>query len=500
MAFRMTEHPLPIDLVEQLVKLSAVDGTPAVMSARISDDRAGAGLGAARQLRDQVQLYERLGLRLVGVFVDNDISAYSGRPRPDYLAMLEALKQDFAQVVTAWHTDRIHRSPRELEEYIDICHPRGVVTHTVRTGPIDLSTPSGRMIARQLGAYARYESEHKAERQVAKKIELANAGKYRGGPRPYGWERDGVTEVPAEVEVLRDAGARAMAGEGLQAIANELNAAGKFTSTGKQWTGASLKDVLMRARNAGLIERHGEIIGDAVWDGVFTEEFLRALRAKLTDPARRNSTSTKLRWLGSGLYLCGVCDDGTKMGIGSTHSTRRKESAYKPAYKCRQTPHLTRIAEPVDELVEEVVVARLSRPDAVELMQPSHGVDVSTLHVEATSIRVRLDEQATLHAQGLIDTRQLVAGSKELQQQLAAIDRQIEAATANSALVGVVGADDVARVWFGTAADRSDGLSIDRRRAIIDAVMEVRIMPTRPGRKPDRSYFDPASVDISWRV
>jgi site-specific DNA recombinase len=495
----MTEHPLPADLAERLVRLSATDGIPAVMSARISDDRVGAGLGAARQLKDQIPLYERLGLRLAGVFVDNDISAYSGRVRPDYLAMLEALRQGLAQVVTAWHTDRIHRSPIELEEYIDICEPRGIVTHTVQTGPLDLATPAGRMIARQLGALARYESELKAARQVAKKIELANDGKYRGGPRPYGWESDGVTQVPTEIEVLKDMGPRALAGEGLQGLANELNLAGKFTSTGKPWTGKSLKDVLLRARNAGLIERHGEITGDAVWSGVYTAEFLRALRAKLTDPGRRNSASTALRWLGAGLYLCGLCDDGTKVGSGTTHSKRRKERVYRPAYRCRKVPHLTRVAEPVDELVEDVIVARLSRPDAVELLQPSHGIDLSALHVQASTIRVRLDEQAVLHARELIDTRQLVAASKAMQDELKAIDRQIEAANANSVFLGVVGAADVAKVWFGTSPDRSDGLPIERRRAIIDAAMEVRIMPTRPGRKPDRSYFDPASVDVKWR-
>jgi DNA invertase Pin-like site-specific DNA recombinase len=64
--------------------------------------------------------------------------------------------------VLAWHTDRLHRSPKELETYIDLCEPRGVVTRTVRAGELDLATASGRMVARQLGAVARYESEQTA--------------------------------------------------------------------------------------------------------------------------------------------------------------------------------------------------------------------------------------------------------------------------------------------------------------------------------------------------
>lgn len=66
--------------------------------------------------------------------------------------------------VIAWHTDRLHRSPRELEEFIDICERAGVAVETVKAGPVDCSTWAGRAVVRTLRAWARYESEHKAER------------------------------------------------------------------------------------------------------------------------------------------------------------------------------------------------------------------------------------------------------------------------------------------------------------------------------------------------
>ncbi|ANZ42499.1 hypothetical protein BBK82_05185 [Lentzea guizhouensis] len=481
------------------------------MQCRISEDRVGAGLGATRQIKDQIPLYEKFGLRLMGIYVDNDMSAYRGKPRPDQTAMLQDLKDGLATIVTSWHTDRLHRAPRELEDYIDVCAPREIATHTVHTGPLDLSTPAGRMVARQLCAVARYESEHKTARQQSKKLDMAEKGMYRGGPRPYGWESNGMTQVPTEIEILKEMGTRALAGEGLQALAKELNGRGQLTSRGKPWTGGTLKDVLLRARNAGLIERRveepdapkkrrGEVFAKATWDGPFEEPMWRALVAKLTDPTRRRSASTELKWLGSGIYLCGRCDDDTKMGSGTTHSKKRTSKAFKPAYRCRKQPHLVRIAEPVDELVEAVIVARLSQPDAHELLSPNPKVNIAALHQEANEIRARLDEQAALHAQGVIDTRQLIAGSKAMQERLKEIDRLVTVAGANSVFVGVIGAADVAKVWFGALPGRSDGLPIERRRAIIDAAMEIRIMPTRPGRKPDRSYFDPASVDIRWRV
>ena len=37
-------------------------------------------------------LAARLGYLVVAVFCDNDVSAYSGKPRPQYLKMLEFLR------------------------------------------------------------------------------------------------------------------------------------------------------------------------------------------------------------------------------------------------------------------------------------------------------------------------------------------------------------------------------------------------------------------------
>ena len=69
-------------------------------------------------------------------------------------------------------------------------------------GAIDLATPSGRLVARQLGAVARYEIEHAIERQKSAKLQAAKAGKYGGGMRPYGYKGDGVTIGPVERDVL----------------------------------------------------------------------------------------------------------------------------------------------------------------------------------------------------------------------------------------------------------------------------------------------------------
>ncbi len=65
----------------------------AAIYCRISDDREGRGLGVARQEDECRALAERLGWSVTHVYRDNDLSAYRGRRRPGYQALLEAVKQ-----------------------------------------------------------------------------------------------------------------------------------------------------------------------------------------------------------------------------------------------------------------------------------------------------------------------------------------------------------------------------------------------------------------------
>ncbi|MGC1732681.1 MAG: recombinase family protein, partial [Pseudonocardiaceae bacterium] len=204
----------------------------AAIYCRISRDRVGAGLGVDRQRTDCQELAARLDWSVVAVHTDNDLSAYNGKRRPGYQALLEDLRNGRANAVLAWHTDRLHRSPVELETYIGVCEAGGVPTHCVKAGPLDLSTASGRMTARITGAVARHEVEHMIERQRAAKLQAARAGRYRGGRRAFGYEADGTSVRPDEAAAVLDAATRVLHGESLGSIAREWNTRGITTSTG----------------------------------------------------------------------------------------------------------------------------------------------------------------------------------------------------------------------------------------------------------------------------
>jgi DNA invertase Pin-like site-specific DNA recombinase len=452
----------------------------AVIYCRISRDRIGAGLGVERQLSDCQELARRLAWTVAAVHTDNDISAYSGKPRPGYRALLEDLKAGRANAVLTWHTDRLHRSPAELETYISVCQAREVPTHCAKAGELDLSTASGRMTARILGAVARQEVEHSIERIRGEKMQAAKAGKYRGGRRPFGYDADGVTVRPVEAAAVLDASRRVLLGESLTSISREWNAAGIATATGGSWTPTALQRVLQRARNAALIECDGAML-PATWPAIVPEGVWAQVVALCSDPSRRLAKSNEVRWMGSGLYHCGVCNDGTAVRSATT-------AGGKPGYRCKRSGHLTVKAQPVDELITKLVLARLSRPDAHLLLVTDHGTDTQALADEAAALRARNAGLVALFSDGVITAGELKTERARIQTRLAELAAAMARSAVGSPLCGFADAEDVTAAW----ADAS----VSRRKVVINALMTVTL--DSPGR--GAQTFNPASIRVEWRA
>lgn len=461
--------------------------TRAVIYCRISRDRIGAGLGVERQEADCRALALRLGFTVVLVLVDNDLSAYSGKPRPAYRRLLDMIAAGEVDAVLTWHGDRLHRSISELEHYITVCEAREVPTFTATAGELDLTTATGRMHARIAGAVARHEVEHSVERQLAAKLQAAAAGKWGGGRRPFGYEGDGRTVRPAEAAVVVEATDAILRGASLRSVTDLLNQRGVTTSTGRQWQPTELRKVLMRARNAGLREHKGEIIGPAEWPPLVAEERWRAVCSVLGDPDRRTSYSTARKWMLSGIAVCGVCGGPLRVTLLAT--TR----ASVPSYTCRDGRCVVRNAAELEDFINRVVVERLSRDDAVDLLRPAAGAaDVGALWAEAATLRQRLDGLADNLD---LDERTLARRTRALRVRLADVEQQMADAGRGSVLEGIVGVPDVAAAW--------SALHLDRKRAVVDTLMRIVVQRTAKGRrrgwKPGESYFDPTSVTVDWK-
>lgn len=459
----------------------------ATIYCRISRDREGAGLGVATQQADCRELAESLGYSIVTVHTDNDLSAYSGKRRPGYQALLDEIRAGKTDAVIAWHTDRLHRSPVELEDYVAACEAHNVKTQTVKAGHIDLSSASGLMVARMLGATARYEVDHGIERQRRAKQRSAEAGKWKGGRRPYGYEADGVTVRPEEAKAIAEATTALLSGASIHGLVREWNAAGRRTTSCNKWATNSLRTTMLRVRNAGLMEHRGEIIGKAGWPAIVPEAQWRALVDMLNNPARRsNVANTARRWIGSGLYRC---ECGSTLICSSTNGA--------PGYRCRGgCRRLSRRQADVDELVTAVVVERLRRPDIADLLRSDDDNQVSALEAEAVALRSRLDSLAAMFAQGAVDAQQLTEGSREINRRLDEVRELTSAAYSGTALAGVADAEDPGAAWRDA--------SLDRRRAVLDALATITLLRGAAGRpagwEPGQSYFRPELIEIQWKA
>lgn len=448
----------------------------AAIYARISRDRAGAGLGVERQETDCRALAERLGWDVQGVYVDNDISAYSGKPRPQYREMLDAVREGRVTGIIAWHPDRLHRRTTELESFIALCDATGVEVRTVTAGDLDLGTPTGRMTAKIVGAVAQKEAEQTKERVRAAKKQAAAAGKYRGGPRPYGYDADGVTVREDEAQIVREATTAVLAGRSLAAVAKDLSARGLTTSTGKPWTYNRLRDVLVRPRNAGKVAKgradrgeHEIVAEEATWPAIVDEDAWRAVHGLLTDPARRSrQQGNATAWLGSGIYRCGRCGAVMRPApFGGTPKSNRRTRKY--LYRCTESAHLTVNATETDEHVRGVVADLVRDPRVVAAMYPHDDERLAADRERRTALLTRLEQFTNDYAAGLITGTQLAKVTASVTAQIGEVEARLAEATRRSTSSPIVNAVDPGEAFLNAP--------VDVQRAVLSSVLTVEVLP-----------------------
>lgn len=477
-------------------------GLPSAIYARISRDRTDEGLGVERQEQDCRELANRLGWNVVAVFVDNDISAYSGAPRPQYQAMIEAVKHGEVRGVLAYHPDRLHRRTAELEDFVNVAEAHQLDVQTVAQGHVDLSTPSGRMVARIVGATAQHEVDRTKERTRRAKAQMAQSGKYRGGPRPYGFEKNGLTIREDEAQVIRQATKSIIAGRSLAAVARELNSEGLRTSRGSQWTYARLKDVLIRPRNAGLIA-HGipgrtasknprtelrdfEIVGQAEWPAIVPEEDWRTLISILTDPTRRQQDGNETRWLGSGIYECGLCGGSMRPApYGGTPKSGGRSRRY--LYRCVESAHLTVSAERTDNFIKEVVAELVRDPRIMEAMHPTDD-KMSYDRERRATLSARLEAFERDYARGLITGAQLSKATADVTTELNEVDSRLAKSLSTSRASSILNSKDPGDAFLTSP--------LDVQRAVLGTVLRVQIQrATKRGAawSPDRLRITPVT-------
>jgi hypothetical protein len=137
----------------------------------------------------------------------------------------------------------------------------------------------------------------------------------------------------------------------------------------------------------------------------------------------------------------------------------------------------------LDTYVSGVVCGLLATKGADLLAPTTSDSEAAASRLEESELLARLDALAEDYAAGTLTRSQMTAGTERIRAQLAKVRDVIASAGQAEALAGLVGAEDVAAVW--------EGLDVDRRRAVIEALFDGVVIAR--GRRGARA-FDPARI------
>ncbi|GAB3865540.1 hypothetical protein GCM10028801_36190 [Nocardioides maradonensis] len=377
----------------------------AAIYVRLSEDKRQTGDNVADQERAARDIAAKHGWTIAGVYDDNDRTAADPerKPRPGFDRLLADAEAGRFDVVICRHADRLYRHPLDQLRLSQTLGPKGITIVQEWAGfPLDLSTPTGVLQSGILAQVSLYELSHKKERQQAANRAHALSGEPpRGGPVPFGYAEDRKTPKEAEATLIRDAHRALLRGETFGSVIRAWNDSGISAPRGGRWSYSTVRAVLSRPMNAGLVFYGGQVhkAVDAKWTALVSPEDHYALVNLLADPARRTTTEGNGRkHLLSGVVCCGTCGQPMSTGTaGSKTSVGTKTTSH--LYKCRNATCAQRVNVAREKLNEEVERRFLTErgPLAHYRLIPVAGHDAATLadveaRIAGTTARLSADD------------------------------------------------------------------------------------------------------------
>lgn len=466
--------------------------------ARISLDRQD-GAGVARQLDDCRSLAALKGWG-ASEFVDNDISAsrFSDRPRPAYRAMLDGVQAGSIRRIVVWHTDRLYRQPRELEELLDLAEQDRLQVVTVQAGSLDLNSTDGRLIARIMVSVAAQESDHKSDRVKRAKQQAREQGKPSGGRRAFGW-LDSLTPDPEEAALIVAAADHILMGGSMMDVARDWTARGIQRPQGPRgpqvsplpWQAETVSQILRNPRNGGLVAhrrrvatpngRHARYERPAILEGVtaaypaiIDRERWTRLQAVLDERGAKGRVPRR-RSLLTGFVRCSLC--GAKMVRGSARGEAH-------SWRCRTTAggcgRLSIAAEPVEQVIVEAVLARLDSETLPAVEAGDGDLD------ELRAVEQEMGQLVKLLEDGRLSVVVYERGAAALERRQERALRQLRGRQRPAVFREPVA---VRQAW--------PDLTLDQRRAVVaEFIDHITITPGKPGYP----RFDSARLRTTWKA
>jgi site-specific DNA recombinase len=458
----------------------------AAIYTRVSLDRTGKARSVDEQEAECREAARREGWTVVRVFTDNDRSAsrYARKDRPAFRELSAFVAERGCDVIMTWEASR---AARDLSAYVQLRDlARDTGTRLWFSGrAYDLSDADDEFqVTLQMGL-----SEREAGITRKRVLRSVRANAVAGRPHGkllYGYTRQYdergqlVAQVPREdqASVVREASRRVAAGEARNAIAKDFNARGIAAPRGGSWDLTQIRRLVTNPAYIAKRVHQGKIVGDATWPPILDQETFYTCVDRINDPTKKTTRDGTLKHLLSGIALCGVCK-------GRMRVQRNRGFL---AYICIEGFCVSRKQVWVDDAVTQLVLARLSQPDAHDLIAGDEQVeDARSASAKAAEKRARLNEFYDAAARGEITPAALARIEAQLLPEIEAAEDRAREARIVPVLRGLV-RPDIEAVW--------PSLSIDRQRQAVDALMTLYVMPARRGARS----FDPETLRVEWKV
>ena len=518
---------------------------------RLSQDRGKRSPSIANQRFDIEEYFQRNGWPFDESlnFSDDDISAsrFETKERPGYNALLAAVRAAQANAIVVTEVTRLFRRVEDLLEVHGIVLDLHLPSFVIETAPggarYDLMTNEGFHNALDAVVEASRESGKISDRVRRAKRARAREGRWHGGNRPYGYERekpifdaDGnitnrgrLVVVESEAAIIRELTARILDGEALTKIAADLNEREVPTASGngRLWHPATIRNLFRSKRIAGIREDEGAEY-PASWPAIISVEDWERVSLVLGDAARYVGAAKKgvRSYLLTGIIECGICGaDGkthVKLYAGATWGRDRIPAR---RYHCKTLDHygrqvgcgkITRLAEPVEALVSEAVLARFESEDLAALVAPEAPAELHELAAQLVEDRRRLEQANQDRYRRAddplrLDRRDFARIRAEIEDAMEAVKRRMARLEQGRTLASIPIGKTLREAWY--AAD------LGWRRTVLSLVVErVKLLPGHPGSRlwptendehyedilkhyPDAPWrFDGSRVVISWKV
>ncbi len=476
--------------------------TTVAVYCRISKDPSRLEVGVNRQRQDCLALAKDLWPEgQVRLYIDNDVSAADPEvARPQWLAMLDALRSGEVDEVVAYDQSRLTRQPIEWEQLLVIFGRRGIRSlHTVREGERDVAEGGGRMVTRIMAAVDAEYAEVTRVRIRRALRQLAAEGRPNGG-RLFGYasavDNDGrKTRVvmPHEAEAVRWAASALLRGETLASVARAFDAKGMaHVKKGKTWSPTHIRSLVTNPGIAGLRpDPDGDLI-TAIWPPILDAATWRGVRAVLAQPVTlkrsdgvfyrttRERRPSRRHLLSAGLAFCGVCG----VPLGAQVRKRRSGTLY-VSYLCN--PRLGRVCVGIvghflERHVIDALFAAFADPTTRELLAGADPCLVDAAATDLDAVESDLGHLARRWGRGEINRVEWEAAREGF-------------ASRSQALRDRLGVLSLPTFDPGDVVKRWHEMGLVGRRAILSAVFErIEVHPATV-----RGY-DPNRIKLVWRI